>query len=104
MALNTNEEDKGSNDLQLVASKSFKSFYYNDARNPKVSFLHMIFDFKCVLVGKQYFRNNNLLIRMFNQCHYHISSIKWLLGPSMVKWTKKYIHPNPNFKYGNFST
>jgi hypothetical protein len=52
MALNTSEANKGSNDLQLVASKSLKSFYYNDARNPKVSFLHMIFDFKCVLVGQ----------------------------------------------------
>lgn len=24
--------------------------------------------------------------------------------PSMVKWTKKYICPNQNFKYGSFST
>jgi hypothetical protein len=22
----------------------------------------------------------------------------------MVKWTKKYVHPTPNFKYGSFST
>jgi hypothetical protein len=27
-----------------------------------------------------------------------------LLGPNMVKWTKKYICPNPNIKYGSFST
>jgi len=27
-----------------------------------------------------------------------------LEGPSIVKWTKKYIHPNPKFKYGSFST
>jgi len=27
-----------------------------------------------------------------------------LSGPNMVKWTKKYVCPNPNIKYGNFST
>ncbi len=26
------------------------------------------------------------------------------LGPNMVKWTKKYVYPNPNIKYCNFST
>jgi hypothetical protein len=79
MAFNTSEEDKGSNDLQLIASKCFKSLYYNDARNPKVSPLHIIFDFKGVLVGKQYFTINNLLILPFNQCRYHILN-KMVIG------------------------
>ncbi len=26
------------------------------------------------------------------------------MGPNTLKWTKKYICPNPNFKYGSFST
>jgi hypothetical protein len=26
-----------------------------------------------------------------------------ILGPSMVKWTKKFVCPNPNFQYGSFS-
>jgi hypothetical protein len=24
------------------------------------------------------------------------------MGPNMLKWTKKYIRPNQNFKYGSF--
>jgi hypothetical protein len=32
-------------------------------------------------------------------------SNEWFhVGPSIVKWTKKYIHPNPIFKYGKIST
>jgi hypothetical protein len=96
MALNTSEEDKGSNDLQLVASKSFKSFYYNDARNPKVSFLDMIFDFKCVLVGKQYFKINNLLVLTFNQCHYHILN-KMVIGSKHGKVDQKVRSPKSKF-------
>jgi hypothetical protein len=35
--------------------------------------------------------------------YFYIDIISFVnMGPSMVKWIKKYICPNPNFKYGNF--
>ncbi len=41
--------------------KGFKSCLLVDARDFEVSFLHVIFDLKGVLVGKEYFSINHLL-------------------------------------------
>ncbi len=46
--------------------KGFKSPPFINAKDVEVNPLHMIFDLKRVLVGKEYFRINHLLPPLFN--------------------------------------
>jgi hypothetical protein len=48
-------------EFQMASSVGFKSPPITDENDPKVSPLHIIFDLKNVLVGKQYFVINHLL-------------------------------------------
>jgi len=58
----TMEEDKG----KKLAFGGFRSPPPMDAKDTEVRPLHMIFDLKGVLVGKEYFRINHLLPLPFN--------------------------------------
>jgi hypothetical protein len=58
----TIKKDKG----KELVFKSFKSPLLVNAKDAKVSPLHMIFDLKRVLTGKEYFRINHLLPLLFN--------------------------------------
>jgi hypothetical protein len=55
------KEDKGK-EFTFGGSKSF----YVDAKDMEISLLHMIFNLKGVLVGKEYFKSNHLLPLPFN--------------------------------------
>jgi hypothetical protein len=58
----TAKEDKG----KELTLRGFKSPPLVDAEDAKVSPLQVIFDLKGVLVGKEYFRINHLLLPPFN--------------------------------------
>ncbi len=69
------EEDKG----KELAFRNFKPPPPIDAEDAEVSLLHMIFDLKGVLVGKDYFRTNRFLPLSFN-----LIQGRTLLGKSVV--------------------
>jgi hypothetical protein len=54
------------NNEKKIALKSFRSLPPIDAEDTEVNLLHMIFDLKGVLVGREYFRINHLLPLLFN--------------------------------------
>jgi hypothetical protein len=54
------------NNGKEFALRSFRYFPLVDTEDTKVSPLHMIFDLKGVLVGREYFRINHLLLLLFN--------------------------------------
>jgi hypothetical protein len=58
----TSKEDKG----KKLVLRGFKSPLLVDAEDTKVSPLHVIFDLKGVLVGKEYFKVNHILLPSFN--------------------------------------
>ncbi len=58
----TTEEDKG----KELTLGGFKSPPHMDAKDTKLSPLHMIFNLKGFLVGKEYFKINHLLPPSFN--------------------------------------
>jgi hypothetical protein len=61
------KEDKG----QKLAFKGFKYPPPIDTKNVEVSPLHVIFNLKGVLVGKDYFKINHLLPSSFNLVQGH---------------------------------
>jgi hypothetical protein len=75
------EEDKG----KKFALGGFKSPPLVDAKDAKVSPLHMIFDSKGVLVGKEYFKINHFLPSLFNLVR----------GPTLLS---KSVVPRPTLK------
>jgi hypothetical protein len=58
----TTEKDKG----KKLALRDFKSPPPIDAKDVEVNPLHMIFNLKKVLVGKEYFKINHLQPLLFN--------------------------------------
>ncbi len=71
----TTKKDKG----KKLAFGSFRSPPLIDAKNTDMSPLQVIFDLNKVLVRKEYFRINHLLLPLFNLAHGCI-----LLGKSVV--------------------
>ncbi len=69
------KEDKG----KELAIEGFKSFLLVDIEDVEVNPLHMIFDLKGVLVGKEYFKVNHLLPLPF-----HLARGPTLLGKNVV--------------------
>jgi hypothetical protein len=49
-----------------------------------------------------YFSNVNVLVSAIDTIG-EGEDVQYM-GPNTLKWTKKYIRRNPNFKYGSFST
>jgi hypothetical protein len=77
----TIKEDKG----KELTFKGFKSPVLMDTEDAEVNLLHVIFNFKGVLVGKEYFRVDHLLPPPFN--------LIW--GPTLLS---KSIVPRPTLK------